>query len=246
MWTLAHTNPSNPGQVRNLACGLSRWPAGEKDVDILDFPMNSAGTLMPAGVSYFDPSLCRQAARISKLGSILWKEFDRKIKGQNNGLPRMPRQFGKAQTHEISCHTNPKSKFIFFIRGTALPSVGIILIWLSANAALVCCGGRRCTQPVSAGFGLPGPSQFGKNRGLGRLSGWRTKMPYIILDEAQTRVVSQAKGDVEIRDHAGKHLGYVAHGFTDDDIRLARDRAASSGPRLTTAEVLDHLSKLEG
>ena len=70
-------------------------------------------------------------------------------------------------------------------------------------------------------------------------------MPYIILDEEQARVVAQAKGEVEIRDHSGKHLGYVAHGFTDDDIQIARERAASSAPRLTTAEVLDHLSKLE-
>jgi len=64
------------------------------------------------------------------------------------------------------------------------------------------------------------------------------------MDEAQARGLSQAKGEVEIRDHAGRHLGYVAHGFTDDDIRLARERAASSAPRFTTAEVLNQLSVL--
>lgn len=70
-------------------------------------------------------------------------------------------------------------------------------------------------------------------------------MSHIILDEAQSRVVAQAKGAVEIRDHAGKHLGYVAHGFTADDIRLARERAASSASRFTTAEVVNRLSILE-
>ena len=70
-------------------------------------------------------------------------------------------------------------------------------------------------------------------------------MSYIILDEAQARVIAQAKGAVEIREHAGKHLGYVAHGFTDDDIWLAQERAASSAPRFTTAEVLNRLSVLE-
>jgi len=67
-------------------------------------------------------------------------------------------------------------------------------------------------------------------------------MPHITLDEAQARVVAQAKGVVEIRDNAGKHLGSVTHGFTDEDIRLARERAASSAPRFTTAEVLNRLS----
>jgi hypothetical protein len=106
--------------------------------------------------------------------------------------------------------------------------------------------GRDRTKPVSGGFGLPRPLHFGKNRALGIFTGWRAMMSYIILDEAQSRVIAQAKGAVEIRDQAGKHVGYVAHGFTDDDIRLARERAASKARRLTTADVLVHLSKLEG
>ena len=71
-------------------------------------------------------------------------------------------------------------------------------------------------------------------------------MSYIILDETQARVVAQTKGAVEIRDHAGKHLGHVAHGFTDDDIHLARERAASDAPRFTTAKVVNRLFALEG
>lgn len=70
-------------------------------------------------------------------------------------------------------------------------------------------------------------------------------MPYIVLDEAQANVVSQAKGNVEIRDRNGKHLGYLAHGFTDDDIRIARERAVSPSPRFSTAEVLDRLASRE-
>jgi hypothetical protein len=64
---------------------------------------------------------------------------------------------------------------------------------------------------------------------------------YIVLDEAQARIIAQAKGDVEVRDGNGKHLGYIARGFTDDDIRIARERAESKVTCLSTAEVLDRL-----
>ena len=66
-------------------------------------------------------------------------------------------------------------------------------------------------------------------------------MTYIVLDESQVRILSQSKGEVEVRDPQGKHLGYIAHGFTDADMRLARERATSNAPRLTTAEVLARL-----
>jgi hypothetical protein len=64
---------------------------------------------------------------------------------------------------------------------------------------------------------------------------------YIVLNEAQARVIAQGKGDVEVRDGNGKHLGYITQGFTDEDIRIARERAESEGPWLLTAEVLDRL-----
>jgi hypothetical protein len=40
-------------------------------------------------------------------------------------------------------------------------------------------------------------------------------------------------------------LGYIAQGFTDEDIALARQRLASSEPRYTTEQVLDHLRSLD-
>jgi len=67
-------------------------------------------------------------------------------------------------------------------------------------------------------------------------------MSYIVLDEAQSRVIDQAKDDVEVRDRNGKHLGYIAHGFTVEDVRIARERAESKVPFLSTAEVLKRLA----
>ena len=43
----------------------------------------------------------------------------------------------------------------------------------------------------------------------------------------------------------GQHLGYVAHGFTDEDIAIAKQRRASDERRYTTQEVLQHLRTLE-
>ena len=70
-------------------------------------------------------------------------------------------------------------------------------------------------------------------------------MSHIVLDESQARIVAQAQGEIEVRDRNGKHLGYIAHGFTDEDIRVARERASSKTPRLSTAEVLCRLAPRE-
>jgi hypothetical protein len=68
---------------------------------------------------------------------------------------------------------------------------------------------------------------------------------HIIVDDQQAKLISEATESVEIRDSGGKHLGYVAHGFTDEDIAIAKQRLASDEPRHTTREVLDHLRSLE-
>ncbi len=70
-------------------------------------------------------------------------------------------------------------------------------------------------------------------------------MPHIVVDDEQAKLISESRESIEIRDRTGKHLGYVAHGFTDADIAIAKRRMASSEPRYTTAEVLDHLRSLE-
>jgi len=70
-------------------------------------------------------------------------------------------------------------------------------------------------------------------------------VPYIVVDSAQAKIISQATGTVEIRDPQGKHLGYVAHGFTDEDVAIARQRQASGEPRHTTEQVIDRLRSLE-
>ncbi len=70
-------------------------------------------------------------------------------------------------------------------------------------------------------------------------------MPHIVVDDEQARIISQSDESIEIRDRSGKHLGYVAHGFTDEDIAIAKERMTSDEPRYTTQEVLDHIQSLE-
>jgi hypothetical protein len=70
-------------------------------------------------------------------------------------------------------------------------------------------------------------------------------MHHIVVDDQQAKLISEATESVEIRDPRGRHLGYVAHGFTDEDIAIAKERMASDEPRYTTQEVLDHLQSLE-
>ncbi len=66
-------------------------------------------------------------------------------------------------------------------------------------------------------------------------------MQHIIVDEQQAKVISEATDGIEIRDPQGRCLGYVAHGFTEEDFAIARQRLASDDSRYTTQEVLDHL-----
>lgn len=70
-------------------------------------------------------------------------------------------------------------------------------------------------------------------------------MPHIIVDDQQAQIIAQSPNNLEIRDRQGRCLGYVAHGFTDEDIALAKKRLASDEPRFTTQQVLDHLRSLE-
>jgi len=69
-------------------------------------------------------------------------------------------------------------------------------------------------------------------------------MPQIIVDDEQARIISESAESVEICDREGRHLGFVAHGFTDDDIAIAKQRRASDEPRFTTQQVLDHIQSL--
>jgi hypothetical protein len=67
----------------------------------------------------------------------------------------------------------------------------------------------------------------------------------MVVDDQQAELIAEATEFLEIRDPRGKHLGYVAHGFADEDIAIARQRLASDAPRYPTQQVLDHLRSLE-
>jgi hypothetical protein len=70
-------------------------------------------------------------------------------------------------------------------------------------------------------------------------------MSHIIVDDEQAKLISEATDRIEVYDAQGRCLGYVTHGFTEEDVAVARARLASSQPRYTTQEVLDHLRSLE-
>jgi hypothetical protein len=70
-------------------------------------------------------------------------------------------------------------------------------------------------------------------------------MHHIIVDDEQAKLISEATDSVEIRDSRARHLGYVAHVFTDEDIAVAKARLAADEPRYTTREVLEQLQSLE-
>jgi hypothetical protein len=69
-------------------------------------------------------------------------------------------------------------------------------------------------------------------------------MEHIVVAEQQAKLISEATESVEIRDPRGRHLGYVAHGFTEEDMAAAKQRTASHQPGYTTQEVLDHVQSL--
>jgi CRISPR/Cas system-associated endonuclease Cas1 len=70
-------------------------------------------------------------------------------------------------------------------------------------------------------------------------------MTEITLTDDQVKVLSQSAGTVVFCDSQGRPLGYLAHGWTAEDIRLAKQSLASNEPRYTTAQVLEHLRSLE-
>lgn len=70
-------------------------------------------------------------------------------------------------------------------------------------------------------------------------------MANLIVDENQAKLIAQARETIEIRDRHGNHRGYVAHGFSAEDIIVAKERLASDEARYSTREVLAYLRSLE-
>ena len=70
-------------------------------------------------------------------------------------------------------------------------------------------------------------------------------MVKVVVTEEQAKAIAEAKDGVEIVDAAGNRLGFFARPFTEEDIAIARQRAASDEPRRTTREVIERLKSLE-
>ena len=70
-------------------------------------------------------------------------------------------------------------------------------------------------------------------------------MTQLVLSDEQARQLAETHEAVELVDRQGRHLGYVASGFSPAEIAKAELRAGSSGPWYTTEEVVKHLESLE-
>jgi hypothetical protein len=70
-------------------------------------------------------------------------------------------------------------------------------------------------------------------------------MIYIVVNDDQAKLISESPDGIEIRDSSGRHLGYVAHDFTDTDLALAKSRLASSQQRFETKAVIEQLRAME-
>jgi hypothetical protein len=66
-------------------------------------------------------------------------------------------------------------------------------------------------------------------------------MTHIVVDDQQAKLIAETSGSIEIRDRQGFHLGYVAHGFSDEDIVIAKRRSLSEETRFTTQQVVNRL-----
>jgi hypothetical protein len=69
-------------------------------------------------------------------------------------------------------------------------------------------------------------------------------MVELVVTAEQAKLLSEAKGSVEIVDAQGNRLGFFARRFSDRDVASARLRASSGQPGRSTAEVLERLKSL--
>jgi hypothetical protein len=67
----------------------------------------------------------------------------------------------------------------------------------------------------------------------------------IVATADQIRQLKQATEGIELVDEHGNRLGIVAKEVDLEDVRIARQRLCSDQPRLSYADVLNHLRRLE-
>jgi hypothetical protein len=66
----------------------------------------------------------------------------------------------------------------------------------------------------------------------------------IVLNPEQAKVVASSLQPVQVRDERGNVLGVIAPAWTEEEIADAKRRLASGEPRLTLAQVLQHLGSV--
>jgi hypothetical protein len=71
-------------------------------------------------------------------------------------------------------------------------------------------------------------------------------MIQIVATEEQAKKMAEARETVEIVDAKGNRLGYFARPFSEDDVRIARERLASNEERRPSKSVIERLKSMEG
>jgi hypothetical protein len=72
------------------------------------------------------------------------------------------------------------------------------------------------------------------------------KMIRIVATEEQAKKIAEARESVEVVDPQGNRLGYLARSFSDEDLRIARERLSSNEERRSTQMVVERLKSMEG
>jgi hypothetical protein len=67
----------------------------------------------------------------------------------------------------------------------------------------------------------------------------------IVATDEQMRQLKNAREGIEFVDDSGNRIGILALEVDLEDIRVARERLKSNQPRLSYAEVLEHVHVLE-
>jgi hypothetical protein len=69
-------------------------------------------------------------------------------------------------------------------------------------------------------------------------------MAELVVTAEQAKLLAEAQDSVEIVDGQGNRLGFFARPFSDRDVAIANQRAATAQTGRQTTEVLDRLKSL--
>ncbi|HEX7449485.1 MAG TPA: hypothetical protein VF306_18150 [Pirellulales bacterium] len=70
-------------------------------------------------------------------------------------------------------------------------------------------------------------------------------MSHIILNQEQAELLSRSRKKLQVRDSAGRIIGFIEPAPSEEEIARAKARMHLDEPEYTTDEVREHLRSLE-